>query len=113
VTANLTWAVRMGCETESRITSAERVQEYSSVQPEALPINKSYRPPQNWPSKGAIEFKNISLRYRPDLDLVLKDVSLSIRGGEKIGIAGRTGDFMMLSLLIFYCEYYYYQYYYH
>jgi ATP-binding cassette, subfamily C (CFTR/MRP), member 1 len=89
VTANLTWAVRMGCETESRITSAERVNEYSAVVPEAAPVNDDYRPPVDWPSRGAIEFKGISLRYRPDLPLVLNNVSLSIKGGEKVGIAGR------------------------
>ena len=31
-------------------------------------------------------------RYRRDLPLTLKNVSLSIRGGEKIGIVGRTGS---------------------
>ena len=31
------------------------------------------------------------MRYRPDLDLSLKDVSVMIRGGERIGICGRTG----------------------
>ena len=33
----------------------------------------------------------LQLRYRPGLPLVLKDVSFSIKGREKIGIAGRTG----------------------
>ncbi|KAI7830130.1 multidrug resistance-associated protein 1-like protein [Kickxella alabastrina] len=31
------------------------------------------------------------MRYRPELDLVLKGLSFSARGGEKIGIVGRTG----------------------
>ena len=92
VTSNLNWAVRMGCETESRVTSAERVSEYGALTPEAEPINPDYRPPQGWPSKGSIEFQNISLRYRADLGLVLKDVNLSIAGQEKVGVAGRTGS---------------------
>ena len=32
------------------------------------------------------------VRYRPDLPLVLKGVSLEVRGGEKAGIVGRTGS---------------------
>jgi ATP-binding cassette, subfamily C (CFTR/MRP), member 1 len=31
------------------------------------------------------------MRYRPGLPLVLRDVNLTIRGGEKIGIVGRSG----------------------
>ena len=31
------------------------------------------------------------MRYRPDCDLVLKGVDFNIKGGEKIGIVGRTG----------------------
>jgi ATP-binding cassette subfamily C (CFTR/MRP) protein 1 len=31
------------------------------------------------------------MRYRPDCDLVLKGVNFEIKGGEKIGIVGRTG----------------------
>ena len=33
----------------------------------------------------------MQLRYRPGLPLVLKDVSFSVKGKEKVGIAGRTG----------------------
>ncbi|CAK4461646.1 unnamed protein product [Aphanomyces euteiches] len=41
--------------------------------------------------QGAIEFNQVQLRYKPTGELVLKDVTCSIRGGEKIGIVGRTG----------------------
>jgi ATP-binding cassette, subfamily C (CFTR/MRP), member 1 len=89
VAATLTRCVRSGCTLESRIISAERVNEYAAIQPEAAPINYCYRPPEHWPQYGAIEFKGVSLRYRSDLELVLKDVSLRFTGGEKIGIVGR------------------------
>jgi ABC-type multidrug transport system fused ATPase/permease subunit len=30
------------------------------------------------------------MRYKPELDLVLRDITLSIAPGEKVGICGRT-----------------------
>ncbi len=45
----------------------------------------------NWPSVGKIEFENYSVKYRPDLDYVLKNITFSIAGGSKLGILGRTG----------------------
>ncbi|KAF9077092.1 P-loop containing nucleoside triphosphate hydrolase protein [Rhodocollybia butyracea] len=46
----------------------------------------------NWPERGSVEFKDVSLRYREELDPVLHNMSFSIRGGEKLGICGRTGS---------------------
>lgn len=36
-------------------------------------------------------FDKYSLRYRENLDLVLKKITCNINGGEKIGVVGRTG----------------------
>jgi ABC-type multidrug transport system fused ATPase/permease subunit len=44
-----------------------------------------------WQKQGDIEFRGVSLRYRPGTELVLKNVSFWVRAGEKIGIVGRTG----------------------
>ncbi|KAI9501705.1 hypothetical protein GGI26_004219 [Coemansia sp. RSA 1358] len=48
-------------------------------------------PPQDWPHAGKIEFRNFSMKYRNDLEYSLRDISLTIKPGEKIGIVGRTG----------------------
>lgn len=45
----------------------------------------------SWPQNGDLEIKNLSIRYRKDLDYVVKNLSLSIKSGTKIGIVGRTG----------------------
>lgn len=42
------------------------------------------RPPADWPSRGEVEFRNFSARYRPGLELVLKNLSLRVRSGEKV-----------------------------
>ena len=35
-------------------------------------------------SKGEVEFVNYSTKYRPDLDLVVKDISFKVSSGEKV-----------------------------
>ena len=45
-----------------------------------------------WPSKGEVKFDNFRMRYRPNCEIALKDISLDIKSGEKIGIVGRTGS---------------------
>jgi ATP-binding cassette subfamily C (CFTR/MRP) protein 1 len=86
----LNWMVRQSCEIESQIISVERMKEYIELPQEAPLHIDGINPSIEWPS-GAIEFKNYSARYREGLDLVLKDLSFSIKAKEKIGIVGRTG----------------------
>jgi len=38
-----------------------------------------------------IELKNVTMRYRPNTPVVLKDITASIQSFEKIGVVGRTG----------------------
>ena len=49
------------------------------------------RPPDDWPVGGAVSFKQVDMRYRPNLPLVLKGLSVDIEAREKIGVVGRTG----------------------
>lgn len=35
---------------------------------------------------------DLQMRYRPDTPLVLKGLTFTIRGGEKLGVVGRTGS---------------------
>ena len=46
---------------------------------------------RNWPNEGKINFVNYSASYRPDTPMILKNINLEIKPGEKIGIVGRTG----------------------
>ncbi|XP_061472003.1 ATP-binding cassette sub-family C member 3 isoform X5 [Rhineura floridana] len=88
---SLNWMVRMTSDLESNIVAVERVKEYSETKTEAPWIIQDKRPPEDWPTQGEVQFTNYSVRYRKGLDLVLKDLSLNVKGGEKIGIVGRTG----------------------
>ncbi|XP_073684496.1 ATP-binding cassette sub-family C member 3 isoform X2 [Garra rufa] len=91
VTMSLNWMVRMTSDLESNIVAVERVKEYSETQTEAPWEVKDKQPPPDWPPKGNVEFIDYSVRYREGLDLVLRNISLKVKGGEKIGIVGRTG----------------------
>ena len=44
-----------------------------------------------WMSQGSIKFKDLCIRYRPDTEIVLQNITFDINAKEKIGILGRTG----------------------
>ncbi|XP_029383998.1 canalicular multispecific organic anion transporter 2 isoform X2 [Echeneis naucrates] len=91
VTMSLNWMVRMTSDLESNIVAVERVKEYSETKTEAPWEVEDKKPPPEWPMEGNVQFQDYSVRYREGLDLVLKKLNLSVQGGEKIGIVGRTG----------------------
>ncbi|KAL3882083.1 hypothetical protein ACJMK2_028455 [Sinanodonta woodiana] len=84
------WYVRMTSELETSIVSVERILEYTK-RPTEAPLVTEVRPPPSWPSEGKVEFMSYSTRYREGLDLILKDITVSVKPGEKVGIVGRTG----------------------
>ncbi|CAK1600132.1 unnamed protein product [Parnassius mnemosyne] len=86
------WGMRQSAEMENQMTSVERVLEYTKLPQEpALVIEADKTPPEDWPSEGAIQFDNLSLKYTPDGNNVLHKLHFDVRPQEKIGIVGRTG----------------------
>ena len=72
------------------MTSVERVMTYTKLDSE--PGYKVQRlPPEHWPHEGNITYQDVSLTYYPGGPQVLKKINLNIKGGTKIGVAGRTG----------------------
>ncbi|CAE6405604.1 unnamed protein product [Rhizoctonia solani] len=101
-TQSLNWVVRSASEVEQNLVSVERVVNYINLEPEAPLEIPDASLPTDWPRNGEIEFKDYCMRYRPELPLVLKDLTMSIRSGENIGVVGRTGagkSSLFLSLL--------------
>lgn len=90
VTLSLRMTVRMTGEVESNFVCVERCLEYCELPVEEEP-GQSAKIPDGWPVEGTVALKNYSTRYADNLDLVLKQVSVSIAAGEKIGVVGRTG----------------------
>jgi len=91
VTGSLNWAVRSGSEVETNIVSVERILHYVNLEPESPNELPQDHLSEQWPSTGRVEFRSYGMRYRPDLDLVLKDISMTLNPAEKVGVCGRTG----------------------
>jgi ABC-type multidrug transport system fused ATPase/permease subunit len=85
------WLVRLYGANEQNMNSVERVKEYMEIEQEAAALIPESEPAGNWPSQGIIEFVGYTTSYRGDLGPVLKEVTFNVRGGEKVGIVGRTG----------------------
>jgi ATP-binding cassette subfamily C (CFTR/MRP) protein 1 len=74
---------------EAQAVSLERIRQYSTLPPEESDIRPL--PPASWPQSGRIEWDKMGLRYRKGLPPALRDVSCTVRDGEKVGVCGRTG----------------------
>ncbi|KAF7458126.1 multidrug resistance-associated protein 1-like [Cryptosporidium felis] len=80
-------------EFEADMVGFERIRTYtdSELYQIAVPQEEPEDPPESWPSKGKIEFRNVDLVFYPNTNPSLRNISLEIMPGEKIGIVGRTG----------------------
>ncbi|GMF24690.1 unnamed protein product [Phytophthora fragariaefolia] len=84
------------------LLNVERVRKYGLIEPEL----QSYEGnpltiPASWPHRGDVVFEHVSFSYASSSNnkfsdekqaLALCDVSFSVKGGEKIGVVGRTGS---------------------
>ena len=66
-----------------------KIPQENSEGKDSVRVFKSINP--HWPREGHIEFDKVVLRYRPNTDIVLNELSFKIAPGEKIGVVGRTG----------------------
>ncbi|KAM0050639.1 putative ABC-type xenobiotic transporter [Helianthus debilis subsp. tardiflorus] len=89
--AALFYAIYTSCLVENKMVSVERIKQFCKIPSEAEWVKKDNPPPSNWPSHGNVELKDLQVRYRSNMPLVIKGITLSIKGGEKIGVVGRTG----------------------
>ncbi|MCJ1282757.1 hypothetical protein MMC26_002082 [Xylographa opegraphella] len=78
---------------ETSIGAVSRVKSFSeTTASEDLP-GETQIPPANWPQQGNIDIQNIFASYNPDGSApALRDLTLSIPAGSKIGICGRSGS---------------------
>ncbi|KAH8887388.1 hypothetical protein GQ53DRAFT_292786 [Thozetella sp. PMI_491] len=84
------FTVRQLAEVENGMNAVERLLYYGTQLEEEAPL-KTIEVRSSWPEKGEIIFDNVEMRYRAGLPLVLQGLNMHVRGGERIGIVGRTG----------------------
>lgn len=86
----LQFTIRQLAEVENNMNATERIHYYGTQLEEEAPLHLSQLEP-DWPQEGRITLSNVEMRYRPGLPLVLRGLDMDVRGGERVGIVGRTG----------------------
>ena len=123
-TGMMQFVVRAFAQVEAAMNSVERVVHYSKNIPQEAAMSsseleneKSSQPlkavqiavastgsaihtTKIWPEHGAVTLRNLQMRYRSETPLVLKGLNVSIIGGERIGVVGRTGSGKSSLLLV-------------
>lgn len=122
VTGLLNWCVRSFAQLENAMNACERVLYYTNHIPHEAPATaddlekhavsmsppptpkdasnfavvasggKAIRTEQEWPTQGGIDLNNLVMRYREGTPVVIKGLTVSIKGGERVGVVGRTGS---------------------
>ena len=92
ISAIMSFTLRVMADTESNMNAVVRLYDYIDNNPSEKSFEE--RPPKdpNWPTLGNYQLTNASYRYRPELPLVLKNLSFDIKDKAKIGVVGRTGS---------------------
>ena len=70
--------------------SFERLADVIDTPQESNEVDKAKVPLP--PIEGAVNFENLTFRFRPDAAPVLKDVNLQIKAGTFVGIVGQSGS---------------------
>ena len=84
------YGIRVASETESYMTSVERVFTYTEIDQEPGYSTEAL-PPKEWPTSGSLTLRNLSLTYLKGAPTTLNKISVCVADKEKVGVAGRTG----------------------
>jgi ABC-type multidrug transport system fused ATPase/permease subunit len=80
-------------ETSDRVVAVQVSTYYGNNAPleAALRVQGNDKLVPSWPQKGSIKYLSAVLHYSPNTPPVLRNVTLDIPGGIKVGVVGRTG----------------------
>lgn len=81
-------AIRGYANLEMAFNATERIVEYTELKTEDQGGEK---PPAAWPTEGRVEVSNLVAAYAEDLPPVLKGLSFTVEGHQRVGVVGRTG----------------------
>ncbi|KAJ6779807.1 hypothetical protein PWT90_01499 [Aphanocladium album] len=100
--------VEVSTQLETSIAAVQRIRDFEKDTPSEVKNTTQHAvADQPWPSNGEIALQNVTASYESDSDKpVLKNLTMQIAAGQKIGICGRTGSgksSLMLSLFRMTC----------
>lgn len=75
MTGLMTWMIRQTTELEVNMNAVERLLEYLPLPEEKPAVIEGHRPPTSWPTRGKLVVHKLWVRYRPELDPVLRGVT--------------------------------------
>jgi len=85
------WCIRQSAEVVNMMVAVERVSGFRDLPSEAALTNDYDKEIKDWPVKGEIDVKELSVRYRAGLPLSLRGLTFTVKGGSRVGVVGRTG----------------------
>ncbi|EAR97172.2 ABC transporter family protein (macronuclear) [Tetrahymena thermophila SB210] len=104
ISDSIQWGLRQMIQTGVVMSSAQRAMNMTLINQEsALRTeydNKEFKITQkdrakvgqySFPKEGSVEFQNVKMKYRQDLNCVLNGITFSVKAGQKVGCIGRTG----------------------
>lgn len=88
--------IRSWIQLETSLGAVRRLREFEAAAGSEDCSSEDLQPPEDWPKGGAIRIDGASASYIDDSvseneQLALKNISMSIKAGEKVAIVGRTG----------------------
>ncbi|RSM18089.1 hypothetical protein CDV31_003011 [Fusarium ambrosium] len=89
-TAATDFALRRYASLELDMNALERVLEFTQVET-GTETEAGGVVPATWPMQRLVQLCNITARYKPRGPDVLRNVSLTLQPGQRVGIVGRTG----------------------
>ncbi|KAH7382010.1 P-loop containing nucleoside triphosphate hydrolase protein [Cadophora sp. MPI-SDFR-AT-0126] len=82
------WAINISTQLELDMNATERIFEYRDL---AIEDQGGEEVRATWPEVGKVEVKDLELGYADDLPAILKGLTFTAEGNQRIGVIGRTG----------------------
>ncbi|KAJ6438338.1 ABC multidrug transporter [Purpureocillium lavendulum] len=77
---------------ETSLGAVTRIKRFTETAPsEALP-EESRVPSADWPARGDLDIRGVSVQYDSTEEPILHNISMSMRHGERVGLCGRSGS---------------------
>lgn len=87
LTTSIQAATRSFVETQNSMVACERIVDFI----DNVPQERENGSKEFLIRRGDVKFENVYVRYRPYLDFAVRNLSFEVKGGQKLGICGRSG----------------------